>query len=205
MGRWKVTGIAIGGCVPFPVHQAPGGIPGRSENVCPGFGPAVDVAVRAERPDVVLVAVSSRHENLDDGSGQSQESQYVRHLAPTVAAWAQLGTEVLAVTDNPFMPGRLDAECTNQHLSDLSVCSAPRTEVVGVWSFERAADTLSRSVPGMTRISLVDHICDQLTCRSVVGGINILHDTNHLSAIYSRTLGPYLYEAVLRKVPDLAD
>lgn len=202
-GRWRVTGIAIGGCVPFPVHQAPGGIPGRSENVCPGFGPAIDKAVRDERPDVVLVAISSRHETLDDGSGESQESQYVRHLAPTIAAWTRAGVHVLGVSDNPFLSGRLDASCTNQHLTDLPACSAPRSQVVQAWSFERAVDTMSTRTPGLGRISLVDHICDPLTCRSVVGGLNVLHDTNHLSAVYSRTLGPYLYEAVRSKVPGL--
>lgn len=202
-GRWRVTGIAIGGCVPFPVRQAPGGIAERSEKVCPEFGPAIDKAVRAERPDVVLLGVSSRHEKLADGSGDGQEEQYVRHLGKTARGWTGGGTTVLGVSDNPFKGGVLDAECTNQHLTELTKCAAPREEVVRPWPFERAIDRITKTNPEVRRISLADYMCDATTCRSVVGGVNLLHDTNHLSAVFSRTLGPHLRDEVLQAVPGL--
>ena len=194
--RWRTTSLAIGGCLPFPAKQAPGAIEGRSENVCPAFGPAVDAAVTKERPDVVIISVSSRRERLDDGTGRPQLQQYVQTMTPTLKAWTAQGTVVLGMTDNPGRTGVLDSTCTNQHLDDLAACSAPRASVVRTGAFERAIDTLTGSVPGLARIDLTDHVCDARTCRSVVGGINVLHDTNHFSAVYSRSLGPFLGAAV---------
>jgi hypothetical protein len=110
---------------------------------------------------------------------------------------------VVGVSDNPFKRGVLDSECTNQHLTELDRCSAPRKDVVRAWSFERAVDRIAKKTPQVRRISLADHMCDATTCRSVVGGVNLLHDNNHLSAVFSRTLGPYLRDGVLEAVPGL--
>ena len=202
-GHWKLTGMAIGGCVPFSVRQAPGPIADRSEKVCPHFGPVIDKAVRAERPDVVLITVASRREKLDDRRGNSQEEQYVRHLGRTARAWTKLGVTVIGVSDNPFKRGVLDSACTNEHLTDLKHCSAPTKDMTRAGPFEDAMDTIAKTAPKVHRISLADHMCDPTTCRSVVGGVNLLYDTNHLSAVFSWTLGPYLREAVLEVVPAL--
>jgi hypothetical protein len=198
--RWKVSSFAIGGCLPFPAKQAPGALEGRSETVCPVFGPAVDGAVTRERPDVVIVSVSSRRERIDDGSGRGQQQQYVDTMAPVVQSWTRRGTVVLGMTDNPSKTGVLDSTCTNENLDDLSTCSVKRDAVVKLGAFERATDVLAERVDGVARIDLNDHVCDPQVCRSVVGGLNVLHDTNHFSAVYSRSLGPFLGREVLSAV-----
>ena len=195
--RWDVTSFAIGGCLPFPVRQAPGAIEGRSETVCPAFGPAVDAAVTRERPDVVIISVSGRRERIDDGTGRGQQQQYLDALTPVVSSWTAQGTVVLGMTDNPGKPGVLDSTCTNQNLEQLAACSVERDSVVKTGVFERAVDSLAERMDDVARIDLTDHVCDAETCRSVVGGINVLHDTNHYSAVYSRSLGPFLGREVL--------
>ncbi|KQU68735.1 acyltransferase family protein [Phycicoccus sp. Root101] len=200
--HWKVTSLAIGGCLPIPTKQAPGAIEGRSEDVCPHFGPAVDTAVTRERPDVVIVSVSSKREHIDDGTGRPQVQQYVDALSPVVTAWTRQGSVVLAMTDNPGRTGVLDSTCTNQNLDHLETCSVARSSVVRLGAFERATDTLAGRVRGLARIDLTDHVCDARTCRSVVGGVNVLHDTNHYSAVYSRSLGRFLAQDVLSAVTD---
>ena len=110
---------------------------------------------------------------------------------------------VIGVSDNPFKRGVLDPACTNEHLTDLGHCSAPMKDMTKAGPFERAVDTIAKTAPKVHRISLADHMCDPTTCRSVVGGVNLLYDTNHLSAVFSWTLGPYLREAVLEIVPAL--
>ena len=198
--RWDVSSFAIGGCLPFAAEQAPGAIEGRSETVCPDFGPAVDAAVTRERPDVVIISVSSRRERIDDGTGHGQQQQYVDALTPVVSSWTRQGTVVLGMTDNPGKPGVLDSTCTNQNLEHLSACSVERDSVVKPGAFEHAIDTLAGRMGGVARIDLTDRVCDPQTCRSVVGGINVLHDTNHFSAVYSRSLGPFLAREVLAAV-----
>lgn len=197
---WDVSSFAIGGCLPLPVKQAPGAIEGRSETVCPHFGPAVDRAVTRERPDVVIISVSGRRERIDDGTGHGQQQQYVDALTPVVSAWTAQGTLVLGMTDNPGKAGVLDSTCTNQNLDRLSACSVERDAFARTGVFERAVDTLAGRMDGVARIDLTDHVCDAETCRSVVGGINVLHDTNHFSAVYSRSLGPFLGREVLTAV-----
>jgi peptidoglycan/LPS O-acetylase OafA/YrhL len=199
--HWDVTGITIGGCAPFLVKQAPGAIPGRSEDVCPVLGPEIDKAVRSARPDVIVISVSSRRERLDDGTGHAQEVQYRSAINATVRPWIDAGAVVLVMTDNPSKTGVLDSQCTNEHLDDLAACAVPRSDIVTLGPLERAVDSLAPSMHGLGRIDLIDHVCDRTTCRSVVGGVNVLHDTNHFSAVYSRTLGPYLAAEILRRLP----
>ena len=199
---WRATGMAIGGCLPFSVPQSPRGIPGRAAKVCPGFGPAIDRAIAQDHPDVVVVSVASTREWLQDGSGRGQDEQYRDAMAAAFGRWRQQGAVVLGLVDVPNKPGVLDPGCTNQHLDDLSACSVERSSVARPGPFENAMRQLSRGTGAVALVDLTDHVCDPRTCRSVVGGANVLHDTNHLSATYSATLGPYLARAVREHAPD---
>ncbi|WP_281786565.1 acyltransferase family protein [Aurantimicrobium sp. INA4] len=54
--------------------------------------------------------------------------------------------------------------------------------------------TTARTTQGVTIIDLYSHICPQINkCSSVIGGIPIYADTNHLSDSFSRTLGLFFH------------
>jgi hypothetical protein len=48
-------------------------------------------------------------------------------------------------------------------------------------------------------VDLTSFFCDDASCFPVIGGALVLRDQNHLTAVFSTTLGPYL----LRKVDAL--
>ena len=50
----------------------------------------------------------------------------------------------------------------------------------------------ARTVPGVTSVSLLPYLCDATECHVMIGGVVVYIDEHHLSASFSRSLGPYL-------------
>jgi hypothetical protein len=47
-------------------------------------------------------------------------------------------------------------------------------------------------------VDLTEFFCDRRTCSLVVGGVLVNEDLDHINAVYSRTLGPYLLRKIRR-------
>jgi len=50
-------------------------------------------------------------------------------------------------------------------------------------------------------VDLTRFFCDRRRCFPVVGGALTLKDTTHITAVFSRSLGPFLRRAVDRVLP----
>jgi hypothetical protein len=118
-------------------------------------------------------------------------------------AWAPVaarGTKIAVVGDNPGVP-----PSTLQCLSRLgfspsdSDCATPRSTALAV------VDPLVKAagmVPGASLIDLTAFYCDTQRCPAVIGHVVTYRDTvGHLTATYSRTLGPYLVAALAKLLP----
>jgi hypothetical protein len=62
---------------------------------------------------------------------------------------------------------------------------------------EVAAAARLRS-PRVQTIDMSRYFCDRARCFPVIGGALVLRDQNHLTAVFSTTLGPYLLREVDR-------
>jgi hypothetical protein len=47
-------------------------------------------------------------------------------------------------------------------------------------------------------IDMTHYICDQARCYPVVGGAMVYKDPQHITEVFSTTLGPYLGDALAR-------
>jgi hypothetical protein len=45
-------------------------------------------------------------------------------------------------------------------------------------------------------VDLTDHFCDRDLCYAVVGGVMVYFDMDHMSGSFSRSLAPFLLQAI---------
>jgi peptidoglycan/LPS O-acetylase OafA/YrhL len=149
----------------------------------------VDAVVIATNNDAAQYLVSG---GADTATVEAVRANVSANLASLVAA----GKAVLAVGDVP----RLDSpapECVDLHRRDYDPCSVPRAR--GEEHGNIVAEA-SRLTPGVGFESLLPYLCDSARCHVVIGGVVVYIDEHHLSASYSRSLGPYLGAAVAAQI-----
>ena len=103
---------------------------------------------------------------------------------------------VVVIRDNPkFRHDTL--ECVQRALRDREPpgdrCAIPRDEALPP---DPAAEAATQLAAGRGRaIDLSPHFCDDQRCYPVVGGVLAFKDSNHITTLFGRTLGPYLVRA----------
>ena len=121
----------------------------------------------------------------------SQEEQ-VRGM---VEAWGArpAGVPVIVLIDNPVMPDTTTT-CLEQHgPADAGACAQPRDVALG---HDLQRDAAART-PGSHVIDLSDLYCTPTTCEAVIGGAVVYRpDGNHFTAVFARTLAPYLGDGI---------
>lgn len=79
-------------------------------------------------------------------------------------------------------------QCLVEHSGAPETCAFQREEGLRL----SATPTLRSAIelaPSVETIDLTDRMCPGPTCAPVVGDVVLLHDSNHLTATFSRTLG----------------
>jgi hypothetical protein len=81
-------------------------------------------------------------------------------------------------------------------------CARPRAEALRTDAAVVAA--LRMRSPRVHAIDLSSFFCNARLCFPVIGGAAVYKDVDHMTAVYARSLGPYLlraYDAILRTIP----
>jgi hypothetical protein len=47
---------------------------------------------------------------------------------------------------------------------------------------------------GLDTIDFSEIYCDRTTCPLVIGGVSVYRDSRHITAIFGKTLGPFLFD-----------
>lgn len=197
--RWRVTLAYRGHCPPADVAYVGfrALLPEAEVSGCREWSRAVSAAVQQAQPATVFTAMAARQYLLaDDGSGRSLLAQFEDGLLTDWAAWADAGIRVFAIADPPFNGEVRDPDCALVNSSDPRACSRPRAEAQPddpvVSAVERA---MSRQI---SLIDLTDFFCDVDQCFSVVGGVPVYYDADHLNLVYVRMLAPH-FEAQMAR------
>lgn len=140
----------------------------------------VIVMVNADNPSpLVFDATTQRKMDLEPG-----RIAWIAGYARTLASMQQTGATVIALRDNPRVPGII-ADCVSQHMQHPERCDFPRKFGLP----EPAADmTAAKAVPGVATIDLSSRICDWTTCYAVRDGILAWQKGNHYTATFARSL-----------------
>jgi hypothetical protein len=130
------------------------------------------------------------------------ESEFATSMSGYRAAWDALPATVqhiVVVRDTPKgLPHGRTERCIERALarrrSPGLACARRRDDALDPDPAFTAAVRL-RS-PRVQTVDMTDYYCSRRWCYPVVGGALVLRDQNHMTGVFSGTLGPYLLRAV---------
>lgn len=115
-----------------------------------------------------------------------------------VDAWtpvAEGGTPIVALRDNPQLPGDPNDCLEEVEGGNWADCDVPVEVALDEFDpFGRAAEL----VDGAHHVDVTPFFCDTERCPLVIGGVGVYRDHNHVSASYAETLALNLYRAIAR-------
>lgn len=174
--HWQVVRMLRGACPFSTASETAPGSPG-----CIAWNAAARAEIRAMRPDLVVTTATR---DVRIGPTEATPPGFV-------SAWRELdaaGIRVLAFRDNPRYD-QSPVDCLRD--SGAAACAVPRRLLLDpVPPYRRAL-----GVPAnVTFFDPSDHLCTPTACPPVVGNVLVNFDHNHLTATFTRTLGPVLAE-----------
>lgn len=95
----------------------------------------------------------------------------------------------VVVKDNPGI-GEDQKNCLSYHRRDASRCAMPREEG---FAFPDIAFDVARGLE-LDTIDFSAIYCDDSTCPLVIGGVRVYRDYRHITTIFGKTLGPFLFD-----------
>lgn len=193
---WVVTTSYYGGCpvadVDFTGFRSTWGASDAAQ--CREWSRDLAAAVDEQRPDVVITAMASRLQLVDDGSGRSQVDQMAEGLRDYWERWSDEGVKVLALADPPFNGEVRSPDCVLLNAEAPLECARSTELAQPVDPVVVAADEID--APSVDVLDLTDRFCDAVSCYAVVGGLPVYYDADHLNLEYTRLLAPEIENAI---------
>jgi len=150
----------------------------------------------ARRADIGLVVFGSHANALHYLAAPEPSTSDVRTLetrvGETFQALLDAGKRVLVVGDTPGTRPTPAPECVYLHRADNDPCATPVGDGLEDDNLEAA---VARAIPGVEYLSLTPYVCTD-RCHALIGGVVVYFDDHHLSGSFSRSLAPYLGEAL---------
>lgn len=176
-------------------------LPGPREGCTRWYRSALDWFGR--HPEVGTAFVAQRTTTpVTVGPGQTSFAIKSAGFRRTWAALPPTVTHVLAIRDVPESSNpqfNCLAGVVAAGLAPGSMCLLARASVLK--PDPAVAAVRSLHAPRYRTIDLTNYFCSRRRCFAVVGGVLVHRDIDHITAAYSRSLGPYLLRAVRRIIP----
>ncbi|MEI2777264.1 MAG: acyltransferase family protein [Tetrasphaera sp.] len=178
---WTITTFLKSSC---PFSAVP---PVKYEAACAGWNAAALERLKAGKFTIAFVS-NSVAQAYRLQSGDTNDSAAVRGLR---GAWDPLlaqGTQVVVLKDTPIMGyGRIDPPACVLARGPLE-CAAEQSQVLRPDPMVTAA----AQEPRVPVIDLTSFFCAAGRCPSVIGGILVYRDGQHMLSDYAKTLAPFL-------------
>lgn len=169
---------------------------GRMWDACVAWGERVRQEV-ASRSDIDAVVLTNwQLSKVSPGPGLPARLTPAT-IAESLDELGATGKPLVFIEDPPNTGGVPVPECLAAATLAEAPCSTPRSE-----RFDPALmkQGIAGSNVGVEYIPTVDAYCDAETCYSVLGGVVVYADNNHISDTWARSLMPYLGEKILASV-----
>ena len=183
---WKIVLLRKTGCIGASTSEWTAAY----DATCTAWTESVLETVATDEFDAVIFATNNDSAKYL-GSRDAPTDELLANIESNLSALAAV-KPVLAIGDVPATSQPAPA-CVDQNHLRYDPCATPRQE--GVEHGNLVAEA-ARAVPGIASMSLLPYFCDATQCHVMIGGVVVYIDEHHLSASYSRSLGPYLGAAV---------
>jgi hypothetical protein len=196
--RWRVLEVAIPHCL---FSTAPTGVGEPFTTICPRWNDDV-LAWLTAHPEIHIAFVSGNV--LQPIIAPAGQSTYQAMLDGYVARWRQVPPSVrslIVIRDNPQILTRT-ADCIRRAIA-RNRPPGPACALRRHFALRRdPAVAAARVLRGRTHVAdLTPFFCNSKVCFPVVGGVLVHKDSNHLTLLFARTLGPFLLRRVDELVP----
>lgn len=189
---WRVTTYLKASC-PFTAAR-----PVKYQSSCVEWNAAVIEALQSDPPEVV-VTMSSAGLQYEKQGGVTDVQAGADGMLEHVEDLKQRDIEVVAVVDNP-QPGFAGIDPAACVLREGPTgCTFPADRALRPDSATLAAQRSS----DLALLDLTDLFCRDGTCRSVIGGVLVYRDGQHVIDVYAESAAPFLGERLVRLAPRL--
>lgn len=147
------------------------------------------------KPDLVIVSNFSRTLDrlVSKSTGSAAEAEWQSAAESTYRALAATGSPIVALQGPPTGPGFYTCSGAGSKPSDCLLTREP--SYIAMAKAEKAA----AAATGVEYVDTSSWFCNEHgACPSFTGTTPVLVDQGHLSAAYSKRLGPVLAEALIR-------
>lgn len=167
---------------------------GKPYDSCRQWVDNVTKAVLQDGTEAVVTAMS-RYRVMDNGSTLGLDESVPLLANGLQDAWKPFVEQkipVFSLRDAP-RPDTQVADCIAQNENKLTACSWPKDSILAQDPPEVIA---VGGTPDAKVIDLTPAYCPQVTCPSVIGGVVVYRDGNHLTASFAQTLSKHFGAAM---------
>ncbi|MFP7834699.1 SGNH hydrolase domain-containing protein [Marisediminicola sp. LYQ134] len=153
---------------------------------CAAWRDGVIEHLRDDPPDVVVMTnhIAPRPDRDQELIARDWEEGTVSSIERMPA-----DTRVVTIADTPEFSSS-PVLCLASHLESAAECAVPRSEAINTTVLE-AQEAAARTT-GSGFITMTDTVCNAETCPALIGSTLVYSDTHHMTATWSRLLGPAL-------------
>ena len=144
---------------------------------------------------IVMTSAASGGALVDDSGARVTDAGYadrrwVQGWVTSARKLARSGAQLYLIEDSPYQPGNVP-ECLSAHPDDPRACVVTAGRALPARDRRRAISAALKE-QGVTPIDPLPWFCTVQACPVIVGNVLVYRDTSHLTATYSRMLGPLL-------------
>jgi hypothetical protein len=188
--HWRLVTIIKPGCTPLNIRED---ISPRMEQVCEQWRGVAIGDIQELRPELVIVTSASRHPGAQ---GHMIEDALVweQGARNTFAALARQGAKVRFIRDTPYADYDVPGCLAQAEWDGRTQCQAPASAAVLSPDIFAAEARAAQDFSNVKILDLSDRMCGRDRCYLVAGGQVIYRDADHLTASFSRSLAPVLFQ-----------
>jgi peptidoglycan/LPS O-acetylase OafA/YrhL len=196
---WRLVGFSKSACPPAEVTINNASLR-REYRECDEWRKrTLERIAQEENPSLVVTSSLTTYRVREDGKHLSREASneaLVEGYASTLRKLRSTGAAVTVIEDVPH-PHKNIPECVSRSLSNLEVCTIPRSKA---FNYPPANVRAAEKVEGVHLIDPTPVLCLEEMCPAVIGDVLVYRNGAHLTPTYVRTLTPWLGERLPKQI-----
>ncbi len=194
---WRLHVLTMSACSPADIPNWNTNF-GRVSTECTAWRKRTIRQIAAEHPAIVLVAGTRGFATVDSSgallTGDARTRAWQAGMKRTLDRLVPVASRVIVIGDVP-LSGQDPPACLSANTTVLACATPVSAAIDEAWlaDEQRAAEVSSAGFIDPTR-----WVCPSSPCPVVIGKVLVFRDQGHLTAVFARSLGDRLRNAIIR-------